>query len=69
MSNVVYYYAGSKKAPGVRVSLAAAVNEDDGGHRARLKQKVLHDEHFLRFVCVFVFGFGFVFRHCDYLCW
>ncbi len=48
MPNIVYYREGSAKAPGVCVSLAEAVNSDDGGHRARLKARVRSDEHFLR---------------------
>lgn len=49
MAEVVYYREGSNKNPGSRVSLAEAVQKDDGGHRARFKQRVLSDNAFFTF--------------------
>ena len=48
MSNIVYYREGTNRAQGVRVSIADAVNGDDGGHRKRFKERVQNDEAFLR---------------------
>ena len=49
MPNIVYYREGTNRAPGVRVSIAEAVNGDDGGYRAKFKERVRTDEHFLRY--------------------
>jgi hypothetical protein len=47
MSNKIYYRVGTANNPGVRVSIAEAVSTDPGGFRARFKEMVRADPHFL----------------------